>query len=244
MGSWGHSQGHTHNTTCSCVQKHKDARHRVTGRYQGIKHTHADKHPGTRGYTVRGTPGAFFQRKPRAMVTQTDTNIHTPSYRHRGTKMANTITHSVTPWQSYSEPHTFRNEEAKTRAQTGKYPQGQPETGTTGTLRNTPGQGWHLLRYTPPTTPTRAGSHWSTWGHAHRRGGGDRAAPAHLAPPALPQAPAGAPSVRARVCVPVRACPLVRAATCGRRGAHCARGGPAVRRGGNGCHGARSAAAY
>lgn len=66
-------------------------------------------------------------------------------------------------------------------------------------------QGWHLLRYTPPTTPTRAGSLWSTWGHAHRRGGGDRAAPAHLAPPALPQAPAGAPSVRARACVPAGA---------------------------------------
>lgn len=52
---------------------------------------------------------------------------------------------------------------------------------------------------------------------------GSSAAPAHLAPTASPQAP--------RVCVPVRACvrayPPVRAATCGRRGAHCARGCPA-----------------
>lgn len=50
-------------------------------------------------------------------------------------------------------------------------------------------------------------------------GAGSSAAPAHLAPTARPQAP--------RVCVPVRACPPVRAATCGRRGAHCARGCPA-----------------
>lgn len=115
--------------------------------------------------------------------------------------MANTITHSVTPWQSYSEPHIFRNEEAKTRAQTGKYPQGQPETGTTGTLRNTPGQGWHLLRY---TTPTQAGSLWSTWGHAHRRGQGGPSAPgASGSPPGARERPECAcPCVRARWCAP------------------------------------------
>lgn len=98
MGFWGHSQGHTHNTTCSCVQKH--TRMPDTGSQAGIKgssaHTLTSIHPGTRGCTVRGTPGAFFQRKPRAMVTQTDTNIHTPSYRHRGTKMANNHTFSYT----------------------------------------------------------------------------------------------------------------------------------------------------
>lgn len=60
-------------------------RQRVTCKYRGITHAHThtltDAHPGTCGYTVTGTSGAFFQRKPRAMDTQTDTDILIPAYR-------------------------------------------------------------------------------------------------------------------------------------------------------------------
>lgn len=76
------------------------------------------------------------------------------------------------------------------------------DRGTTGTLRDTPRHRKNILRYTPPR-----GSLWRTWGHAHRRRERGPGGPAHLAPSARPQAAPGAPSVRARACVPVRACP-------------------------------------
>lgn len=148
-----------------------------------------------------GTPGAFFQRKLRAMDTQTDTNIHMPSYRHTGTKCKHN--HTVTPWQPYSEPHIFWNK-AKTRAETGKQNtlrNTRDKTGTRGTRRNTPQHGLNLLRYTP-----HLGAHSGAPGDTPTGGGGgDKEAPAHLAPPARPRVPAGAPSVRARACVPADA---------------------------------------
>lgn len=76
------------------------------------------------------------------------------------------------------------------------------DRGTTGTLRDTPRHRKNILRYTPPR-----GSLWSTWGHAHRRRERGPGGPAHLEPSARPQAAPGAPTVRARACVPVRACP-------------------------------------
>lgn len=92
MGSWGHSQGHTHNTTCSCVQKH--TRMPDTGSQADTKvsstHTltniqaHADVQSEAHlGHSSRGNPGPWSHK-------------HTHTFRHRGTKMANNHTFSYT----------------------------------------------------------------------------------------------------------------------------------------------------
>lgn len=205
------SQGHTHRCAIqhtAKAQKYEDARQRVTCRYQEIMHTQADK------YLLRHTPkqsqaqaGHFSRGKPRAVSTQTDTNRHTPSGmgRHTGSKIADTITGT----QMYKGPgtlgHTWsitpratavQDREANEHRQANLKDSQRPEAqqahrgtrpGPGGTSSGTPPLG--ARSGAPGDTPTGGGS-------GEQRG--PSAPGAHGSPP-------GAPSVRARACVPGRA---------------------------------------
>lgn len=138
-----------HKATCSCSQKHKDARHSRSHVDTKGSHAHTltNTHPGTQGYTVTGIPAAFFQRKPRALGTQMEAHLHTD--RHTGTKMAN-HTHSVHR-DNHTQSHMhsgMRSQKQQRQANTLKDTREQRRT--TSTLRNTPGHGLNLLRYTHP----------------------------------------------------------------------------------------------
>lgn len=214
-----------HNSTHSCNPKHTRIPD-TEGHMQLPKesHTQTNTYPGTYTYTVTGIPGAFFQRETqghghthRHKHTHTFRDIQT--HRHKDSRHNHTLehrytkaqAHSVTPWQSHSESvHSG----IRRQMSTGKHPQGQSETGAQqARWGHTQAQAEH-----PQVHPPRGGLTLEHLGTRPQEagagvGGGRPSAPgAH-------GSPAGAPSVRARACV--------RAATCGRKGARCARGCPA-----------------
>lgn len=207
MGSWGHSQEHTHRCTMQhalCPETHKDARHRGSHSDTKGSHTHTDKYSSRCKwiYSHRHTWGILPEETQGNGHTNGRKHTHTFIQTHRHKVQAQS--HIQLHHGSHTRSHIYSGirRQKQEQRQANKHPEEhQRQTGTTGTRRNTPGHGWNLFRYTP-----QLGAHSGAPGDTPTGGGGgEKAAPAHLAPPARPQVPAGAPSVRARACVPADA---------------------------------------